>query len=66
MEESKILEEWAGSKFRIEVQNLTFEGCFEVRMILKIVWRFPPLFRLNLHTKNNYFGLISMKIEEKI
>ena len=32
---SKILEGSRSSKFKIEVQNWTFEGCFEVKMIFE-------------------------------
>ena len=40
---TEILMRWGGPKFRIEVQNRTFEGCFETKMILKSILEVPAL-----------------------
>ena len=35
------LEGWDNWKMRFEVQKLTFEGCFEVKMMFKIILGVP-------------------------
>ena len=40
---TEILRRWGGPKFRIEVQNWTFEGCFETKMIFKNIPEVPAL-----------------------
>ena len=37
------MEGWEGQNFRIEIQNLTFDGCFEVNMIFKNILEVPAL-----------------------
>ena len=41
--ETEILRRWESLNFRIEVQNWTFEGCFETKMILKHILEVPAL-----------------------
>ena len=40
---TEILEGSKSSKFRFEVQNLSFEDCFEVKMIFKSILEVPAL-----------------------
>ena len=43
---TEILRRWGGPKFRIEVQNRTFEGCFETKMIFENILEVPDLIPL--------------------
>ena len=40
---TEILEGSKNSKFRIGIPNLTFEGCFEVKMIFKNILEVPAV-----------------------
>ena len=55
---TKILRRWGNLKFRIGVQNWTFEGCFEVKMILKNILKVPTVILAQFPSKIIVFPII--------